>query len=393
MTIEVHMALASFNLRAINRVPRLVVLGSTGSIGKSTLEVLKKNPGAIVPWGFFAGSNEELLFKQAEEFCPPFVGLLKKSWQGSKPHSSTILAREEIFQQLSSAEVDIVLAAIVGTAGLSSVLEALKAGKRVLLANKESVVAASNLLANAIAAGKGEIIPVDSEHSSIYQLIRGTKIEQIKTITITASGGPFLDRDCSTWSAITPQEAVRHPRWNMGAKISVDSATLMNKALELIEAVKLFGLPHSQVEVLVHPQSYVHAIVELRDGVQIAHLSQPDMKAPIAFALNPDFRYNDLLAPLSLSAVGNLTFRPLDNTKFRAVSIARECLEIGGRSCAILTMANEAAVTRFLAGMLTFDRIIPIVEEGLSVFQGPEVSALDEVLALEEEVHAWVNAR
>jgi 1-deoxy-D-xylulose-5-phosphate reductoisomerase len=292
-------------------------------------------------------------------------------------------------EMVSRKEVEVVLASVVGLAGLSPVLSALEAGKRVALANKESLVAGGPLVQRALASSHGTLVPVDSEHHSLFQLLRGASFSDVSEIVLTASGGPFLRRSTSTLSSVTPQEAVRHPRWSMGAKISVDSATLMNKGLELIEAHWLFGFPESQIRVLIHPQSIVHGIVRLRDGSEIAHLSNPDMAGAIAAAMAFPQHVPKALQPLDLASRGTLTFEEVDSAQFPAIGLARAAVRAGSSTSAVLNSANEEAVSLFLDGALKFHHIVPMVERALEQFSGQKISTLEELYLLDQEVRQF----
>ena len=267
-------------------------------------------------------------------------------------------------------------------------LSALKAGKRVALANKESLVAAGMLVREVIESVPGaEIIPVDSEHSALFQALSGEKWSNCSSLILTASGGPFLNTPKERFHSITPQEAVKHPRWNMGAKISVDSATLVNKALELIEAHFLFGMPESRIEVVVHPQSIIHSLVRLIDGSLIAQMSLPDMKAPIAYALSwPRERLKNVVAPLSLSSLKTLDFHELDAEKFPAITIARDVVRKGGLAPALFNLANEIAVSEFLAGRLTFDKIVPSILLALDRWGGDTYTTFDDLVLFHNRI-------
>ncbi len=372
---------------------RVLILGSTGSIGVSALDIFKANPDKFEVFGLIAGSNVELLNRQISEFKPRFAGLSDKSKVNEIdiPKGNLVSGIDDIVALTRESEIDLVLASIVGMAGLAPVLSALEADKIVALANKESLVAGGPFVSKIINSGKGTIIPVDSEHSAIFQAIQGEKIETIKRLFLTASGGPFLSKKRAELSTVTPEEAIKHPRWRMGKKISVDSATMMNKALELIEAYWLFGISPKQIEVLIHPQSIVHSLVEYCDGSQIAQLSNPDMKGPISYALSyPDLRVAGAVKHLDLTSIRELTFLPLDNARFPALNLAREALSGSEFAPAVLNSANEVAVDLFLNSKLSFDRIEESVKLSLDRFGDTKCADLAQLIDLDKSVRATV---
>lgn len=377
---------------------RVAVLGSTGSIGTSTLEVLRKNGDQFEVFALTAARNKALLQQQVELFSPRFAALADRTavelTKGgaaifSSNGTSFITDPAEIVELAASPNLDIVVAAVVGFDCLPSVLTAIRANKQIALANKESVVCAGALLQQLLAKSSATIIPVDSEHSAIFQCLQGARFNEIAELTLTASGGPFLDLAPEQLRTITPEQATKHPRWKMGAKISVDSATMMNKALELIEAHWLFGVNPDKIKVLVHPQSIIHSLVSFSDGSVLAQLSVPDMKGPIAFALAyPKQRLGQIMPTLDLAQLASLEFRDLDPLRFPAINLARHCIEAGGGMSAVLNLANECAVELFMAGKITFDRIVPLVEEALSRWSGIKYSCFEDLLALRQEVQA-----
>ncbi len=372
--------------------PRRVLLcGATGSIGRSTLEVIGNHPGKFELVGITANSNAGELERIASLHRPKYVGLsdhrAAASLQGREKQAFELVVGEAETAELAGLpEVDVVVAAVVGVAGLRSVETAVHAGKTIALANKESLVAAGELVQGAQSRSGAKILPVDSEHSAIFQALQGVQATDLDSLVLTASGGPFLDRNRRELSGVTPEEAVRHPRWSMGAKISVDSATMMNKALELIEAHWLFGVEESRIEVLVHPQSIVHSLVRLCDGGMLAQLSVPDMRGPIAYAMQyPHGRLGEVMPRLNLEEVGQLSFRKLDQGRFPALRLAREALAAGGLAGAVLNLANEAAVQAFLKRRIAFDGIEPFVEQALSDnSRAPATSFAELYTALEE---------
>jgi 1-deoxy-D-xylulose-5-phosphate reductoisomerase len=354
---------------------RVAVLGSTGSIGVSTLDVLGRHPDRFEVVALAASTNDERLLEQCLRHrprvavlqCPVAAARLDAALRAAGARVVVRSGPEALCDCASSAEVDAVMAAIVGAAGLPSTLAAARAGKRVLLANKESLVVAGPLLIDSARAGGAMLIPIDSEHNAIFQCLppgieTGRPGRGVRRILLTASGGPFLRTPLERMAAVTPDEACAHPRWRMGRKISVDSATLMNKGLELIEACLLFGMEPARVEVVVHPQSIVHSLVEYVDGSILAQLGNPDMRTPIAHALGWPERIGSGVQSLDLTAVARLDFEPPDLERFPALRLARAVAEAGGTAPAVLNAANEVAVAAFLGGRLGFLGIPGVIE-------------------------------
>ena len=372
---------------------RVAVLGSTGSIGVSTLDVLGRHPERFEVVVLAAGSNHRLLFEQCLRHRPRRAVLQDAS---SARHLESALRAAGITTEVgfgadalsgaaAAADVDTVMAAIVGAAGLPSTLAAAGAGKRVLLANKESLVVAGPLLVDVARRAGARLIPIDSEHNAVFQcmpagLDAGARGPGVRRILLTASGGPFLRTPRDRLAAVTPDEACAHPRWSMGRKISVDSATLMNKGLEIIEACVLFGMEPGQVEVVVHPQSIVHSLVEYVDGSILAQLGNPDMRTPIAHALGWPERIPSGVESLDLVTVGRLEFEAPDVGRFPALRLARAAAEAGGTTPAVLNAANEVAVAAFLGGRLGFPGIPDLIESVLERHTGRPAAALAEVL-------------
>lgn len=377
---------------------QLSILGSTGSIGRQTLDIVRAAPERFSVVALSANSNADLLIEQAREFKPQMVALADpraaaRAAAELGPLCRVVAGVEGNLEAAVLPEVTIVVAAIVGFAGLRPVLAAIEAGKNIALANKEALVTAGSIVIGGAQKSGSLIMPVDSEHNSIYQCLLGRQPEdQIKKIVLTASGGPFLNRSAAELETISPAAAVRHPRWNMGPKISVDSATLMNKGLEVIEAAHLFDLPGEQIEVLIHPQSLVHGLVEFKDGSIIAAIYETDMRVPISFALSalaapqPAFRrgarLNQSLAdPLNLAARGRLEFSAPDERRFPALRLCYEVLKRGGTAPVILNAANEAAVAAFLGGEIGFTSIYKIVERTVSTCA---ITDYDNIIQIEE---------
>ena len=379
---------------------RLCVLGSTGSIGLSALEIVRRHPEKFEVVALGAGSNAALLGKQIAEFKPRYAALFDEKAAVSLRSDPAAAACSEILSGsggISSLaalpEADIVLAAIVGATGLGPVLTALEAGKRIALANKESLVAGGSLVSAVLRRRSGSIIPVDSEHSAIFQALLGQHRGDLSSLILTASGGAFLKIPLEQLGKVTPREALQHPNWSMGAKVTIDSSTMMNKALEVIEAYWLFGVEADRIEVLIHPQSIVHSLVSFVDGTRIAQLSVPDMKGPIAFALtHPGPRLPEIMAPLDLPHSAVLEFLELDAERFPAVDLAKDCLRAGGGAAAVLNAANEVAVERFLRGALPFNGIVALVREAVDRFGDLEFSDYQGLLDLMQEVKTKLNA-
>ncbi len=370
---------------------KVTILGSTGSIGRNTLEVIKSLSHKFQVLGLVAGRNIRLLHEQVEQFRPKVVSLQKKEdieefKDLCRDSSLEILEGEKGAQEVAClAENDIVVSAITGIDGLRPTLAAVKAGKKVALANKESMVVAGSLVQEAAHKSGADIIPVDSEHSGVFQCIKKERKENIKKAILTASGGPFFRTSFEEMTDKTPEEALEHPRWKMGDKVTIDSATMMNKGLELIEARWLFGLEPGQLEILIHPQSIVHSLVELKDGSVLAQLSPTDMKVPIQFALTYPEREEALLPSLDLKGVRSLEFYEADSRKFPLLQLARQALIEGESVPVTLNAANEVAVEAFLSKKIKFTGISGVVAEVLKIHQKKKVNALEEIFDVDQE--------
>lgn len=365
--------------------PRTVtILGSTGSIGCSTIDLIRRQPDRFEAVALTANTNTGLLAEQAKQLGAGFAVIADPSRYRALADALNgtgieCAAGAEALVEAACQQSDWVMAGIVGAAGLAPTLAAVSRGAIVGLANKECLVCAGSLFMREVEASGATLLPVDSEHNAIYQVFASDAPNSIEKIILTASGGPFR-----TWSMVdiaraTPKEAVAHPNWDMGAKISVDSATMMNKGLELIEAHHLFGLPADRIEIVVHPQSIVHSMVAYVDGSVLAQLGTPDMRIPISYALAWPERMKTPSERLDLSAVGRLDFEEPDPDRFPALRLAREALVAGGAAPTVLNAANEEAVERFLDGRLGFLDIARIVEGVLEAFSGTEVGSLDDV--------------
>jgi 1-deoxy-D-xylulose-5-phosphate reductoisomerase len=354
----------------------LTILGATGSIGQSTLAVLRLHPEQFRLHALSGQSRIEQLAKDCAEFSPQYAVLpddrnlkaLRAALVSFGAHRTEVLCGPQALEQVSSdPQVDAVMAAIVGSAGLLPCLAAARTGKKVLLANKEALVMSGGLFMKVCAESGATILPIDSEHNAVFQCLPQGKVDiGVSHITLTASGGPFRQRDPKTLVAVTPEEAVAHPNWAMGRKISVDSATMMNKGLEIIEAHYLFGVPISGLEVVIHPQSVIHSLVSYRDGSTLAQLGHPDMRTPIAHALAYPERIDSGVRPLSLVEIGKLEFEAPDLQRFPCLGLAFEALSLGAAAPNIMNAANEIAVEAFLVGKIGFQDIYAVCSEALA---------------------------
>ena len=350
---------------------KIAILGATGSIGTSTLDLVERHPDRFEVVVVTAATNSDALAEIARRTGARLavvadqarLGDLQARLAGTDCRAA---AGEEALIEAACSEAELVIAAIVGCAGLKPVMAAVEAGKTIGLANKEALVTAGALMTDAAAASGSTILPIDSEHNAIFQCLAGSQSNDVSRIILTASGGPFRTATAEELETMTPAQAVAHPNWSMGAKISTDSATLMNKGLELIEAHYLFGLPSRSIDILIHPQSVVHSMVEFVDGSVLAQLGSPDMRIPIAYALAWPERLETPAERLDLKAVGRLDFDAPDTTRFPALRLAREALEQGGAAPTVLNAANEVAVAAFLAGNIRFTDIARIVEDSLA---------------------------
>ncbi|MEE9275913.1 MAG: 1-deoxy-D-xylulose-5-phosphate reductoisomerase, partial [bacterium] len=349
---------------------RIAILGSTGSIGENTLRVIADNPERFTVAALAAGRNWERLAEQARTFAPPLVSVAgaedAERLRGLLPPGTAVLSGEEGLREAAAGQgAEIVVSALVGAAGLAPTLAAIEAGASVALANKEVLVMAGELVTARAAARGAAILPIDSEHAGVAQALSGRPREEVARIVLTASGGPFRTRTLEEMRGVTPEEALRHPNWKMGPKITVDSASMMNKGLEIIEARWLFGLEPERVDVLVHPQSIVHAMVEFIDGTVLAQMSVPDMRLPIAQALSHPERIPSRAPRLDLAQIGNLTFEEPDLERFACLAHAKAALREGGTAPAVLNAANEVAVAAFLANGVGFLDIPDVVGAAL----------------------------
>jgi 1-deoxy-D-xylulose-5-phosphate reductoisomerase len=370
---------------------RVSILGATGSIGESSLRVIAQHPNRYRITALTAQNNAQKLIALAQQFRPSVVAIGNEAEASNvrdalKPLGIRVLAGAAGIEEAACTPTDITIAAIVGSAGLLPTLRAMEQGNTVALANKESLVCAGELAMKLCATHGTKLLPVDSEHNAIFQVLAMEHREQVEKITLTASGGPLLRRSLATLEQVTPAEAVAHPRWSMGAKISVDSATMMNKGLELIEAHYLFDMPASKLHVLVHPESIIHSLVHYADGSVLAQLGMPDMAIPIAYALSWPERIAVTTPRLNLAEIGRLNFEPLEDARFPSLGLARAALSAGPAHMIALNAANEVAVAAFLEGRIAFTRIAQVVERVLENTPRADVTSVEDVVQLDGEV-------
>ncbi len=383
-----------------SRVTNVAVLGSTGSIGRSTLEVIAASGGDLRAVALSAHRSTELLLQQALEVRPRRIVVTdpaaakRQDWSTLPADIELLSGSEAVTELVTDGEVDIVVSAIVGSAGLRGTLAALSAGKTVALANKESLVVGGPLVTQLADEKGAQLLPVDSEHSAVFQALQAGRREEVRRVVLTASGGPFRTYTTEQLAQVSIEDALAHPTWDMGPKITIDSATLMNKALEIIEARWLFDLAPEQISVVIHPQSIVHSMVEYRDGSIIAQLSPPDMKLPIQYALTWPSRREGIAAKLDWSRAMELQFEPPDFERFGALRLGLEVARAGGTAGAVLNGANEAAVAAFLEGRLGFHEIVPACQSILENHNFDPNPTLERVLELDgwarQEVFRWV---
>jgi len=378
-------------------VKKVAILGCTGSIGKSTLDLIERSPDKFEITALTAAVNVDALADAARRTAAKLAVVadearlrdLEDALQGSGCQAA---AGADALVGAATGDSDLVMAAIVGCAGLRPTMAAVEAGKTVALANKEALVTAGDLMTEAAKTSGATLLPVDSEHNAIFQSLAGSRIDQVSRIILTASGGPFRTASAETIRDATPAQAVAHPNWTMGAKISVDSATLMNKGLELIEAHYLFGLPSERIDVLVHPQSVIHSLVEFIDGSVLAQLGSPDMRIPIAYALAWPDRMPTPAQRLDLAAIARLDFGEPDLERFPALRLSREALESGGSAPAVLNAANEVAVATFLDGRISFPEISKLVDMALQENESPAPRSIEDVFEIDRKVRTEVTA-
>ena len=375
---------------------KVSILGATGSIGKSTLDLIERSPDEFEVVALTASVNVGALADAARRTDAKLAVIaddarleeLETALRGTDCRAA---AGTNALIEAASGDAELVVAAIVGCAGLNPTMAAVEAGKTVALANKEALVTAGDLMTDAVRQHGATLLPVDSEHNAIFQSLAGSHIDQVSRIILTASGGPFRTATADRMRNATPAQAVAHPNWSMGAKISVDSATLMNKGLELIEAHYLFGLPSRRIDILVHPQSVIHSLVEYVDGSVLAQLGSPDMRIPIAYALAWPDRMPTPAQRLDLAAISRLDFEEPDLDRFPALRLAREALEAHGSAPAVLNAANEVAVASFLEGGIKFPDIARLVETALQQNDRPAPQSIEDVFEIDQDVRRSVT--
>lgn len=357
----------------------IAILGSTGSIGRQTLDVISQHPDLFEVELLTANTNTALLIEQALAFKPNSVVICDETRYDEvfaaldKEDIKVFAGMDSVCDIVGDSTIDTVVAAMVGFAGLRSAVAAIKAGKTVALANKETLVAAGEIVMSLAAQNGARIVPVDSEHSAIFQCLQGNCSREVEKLLLTCSGGPFLTKSKEEIARMTPAEALKHPRWNMGAKVTIDSASLMNKGLEMIEARWLFDMPASRIEVVVHPESIIHSMVQYRDGAVIAQLSVPDMRIPIQYALGYPHRLDLNASRISFPQLGQMTFFAPDTDRFPCLDIARRALDRGGNAACAMNAANEVAVAAFLQGKISFAAIPEIIS--VAMFRTPFVAS------------------
>ena len=375
---------------------KIAILGATGSIGKSALDLVEHNSDRFEVIAVTAATSVEALADIARRTGAKLAVIANESRLGELRQllagtGCRCAAGSSALVEAACGDADLVIAAIVGCAGLKPVMAAVEAGKTVALANKEALVTAGELMTQAAQASGTVILPIDSEHNAIFQCLAGSRKEDVARIILTASGGPFRDAPVDRIAAATPEEAVAHPNWSMGAKISVDSATMMNKGLELIEARYLFGLTSDRIDIVVHPQSVVHSLVEFVDGSMLAQLGSPDMRIPIAYALAWPERMETGARRLDLAAIARLDFEPPDVERFPALRVARQALESGGSAPIVLNAANEVAVASFLAGGIRFPDIVDLVQRALDELDFAAPRSIPDVLDIDRRTREHVE--
>ncbi|MHC4295319.1 MAG: 1-deoxy-D-xylulose-5-phosphate reductoisomerase [Planctomycetota bacterium] len=376
---------------------RIAILGSTGSIGRQTLEVISQRD-ELEACALAAGKNWKLLAEQISEFNPQIVALEDEGaageLRGKLPSGTKLLSGPAAMTELvRESQPDVLLSGVVGAAGLEPTLAGIECGAIPAIANKETLVMAGAVIMPAARRAGLDVLPVDSEHSGIFQCLRSGNRDEVRRVVITASGGALRDWDAEKISSASVDDALNHPTWSMGPKITIDSATLINKAMEIVEAHWLFGLAAEQIEVVLHPQSIVHSYVEFRDGSVIAQMGAPDMTLPITYALCFPGRVERNVPPLDLAGIGELTFRPCEGRFARAVNLGYEAIRRGGLAGAVLNAANESAVAAFLAGKISFEQIVEIVEEILNLTPNEEEITLDALIRADRWARTQVAER
>ncbi|TNJ64330.1 1-deoxy-D-xylulose-5-phosphate reductoisomerase [Paenibacillus hemerocallicola] len=371
---------------------RVSLLGSTGSVGTQTLDVISRYPDRFQVEALTAGQNWELLIEQANRFRPKQVSVASKELADKikvhLPSGTVVLHGEQgLIETAANNDADIVVTAIVGSQGLKPTLAAIEAGKHIGLANKETLVSGGHLVSAAAKRNNVKLLPVDSEHSAIFQCLNGESLSSLRKIVLTASGGSFRDRTREELKDVTVKEALAHPNWSMGAKITIDSATMVNKGLEVIEAHWLFELPYDRIDVVIHPESIIHSFVEFDDRSMIAQMGLPDMRVPIQYALTYPERLVSPVHSLDLTELGKLHFRKMDFDRFPCLRMAFDCGKVGGTMTAVFNAANEVAVSRFVAGDIGFLDIEDVIESAIGRHEAAAVPTLEQI----EEADGWAR--
>lgn len=370
---------------------QIAILGSTGSIGRQALEVIESHSEEYSVYALTANNNVELLIEQAKKFQPDTVVIANENHyqrlcEALKDLPIKVYAGSDAINQIVTANpIDIVLASMVGFAGLCPTIEAIKAGKTIALANKETLVVAGELITSLVQEYRVPMLPVDSEHSAIFQCLTGEQYNNVEKIILTASGGPFRNCSYEELKSVTKREALKHPNWNMGAKITIDSATLMNKGFEVIEAKWLFGVPYNKIEVLVHPQSIIHSMVQFEDGAVKAQLGAPDMRLPIQYAFSYPYRLKADFPRVDFYTMASLTFERPDMERFRNLALAYRALEEGGSMPCVLNAANEVCVAAFLNDKVGFLQMSDIIEKTMQTIPFQKQPSLDDYIAIDAE--------
>jgi len=372
----------------------IVVMGSTGSIGIQSLDVISKNNSHRVI-GLTCHSNADLLFEQAKKYSPDFVAIdvidsSHNLFDFCKKNNIELITGNNASSNIPFSHLDLAINAIVGTSGLRPTIELIKNGVNIALSNKESLVLGGHLIMPLANKKNVNIIPVDSEHSAIFQCLNGENQRELKKIILTGSGGPFLKKPIHEFDTITPNEALKHPNWDMGAKISIDSATMMNKALELVEALWLFNIKLDKIQITIHPQSIVHSMVEFVDGSYKAHLGLPDMKVPIQYALTFPERKNSTVGSLDFDNL-NLDFKKPDLERYPILSLVEELIYLGGNRVAAMSMANDYIVQKFLDQKISFNEIFFLIKEVVDEFASDDLPSLEELFILDKNIQLYLN--
>jgi len=386
----------SFYAYILMIMKKIFILGSTGSIGVNTLNVLRNFPDKFTVSALTVNSNSDLLLQQTHEFHPEYV-VVKEEEPANKIKEllpagcKLLIGNNGLVNAAIEADYDIFVGAMVGFAGLAPTLEAIKRGKRIALANKETLVVAGEVVKKYCLESGAQIIPVDSEHSAIFQCLVGESISEVEKLILTASGGPFLNKDKSSFENATVDEALNHPNWEMGNKITIDSATMMNKGLEVIEALWLFDLPTDKIEVVIHPQSIIHSMVQFKDGSIKAQMGLPDMKLPIQYALSYPERFENDYERTNLPKIGTLNFYKPNLNKFECLKLAFDALEIGGTAPCVINAANEIAVERFLNREIKFSHIPVLISRALEKIENNNSTSIDTIFDCDRETREFVK--